>query len=52
MDGVAEIFKQIGPWIKPYVELAIDFFFRRRLRHPKVEEAAGIGSMSFGVPEF
>ncbi len=46
LDDVAEIFKQIGPWIKPYVELAIDFLFRR-LRHPKVEEAVGITSMPF-----
>ncbi len=45
LDGLTEITKHIGPWIKPYLELALDALFR--LRHPEIEEAAEMVNVPF-----
>ena len=39
-----EVFKHIEPWIRPYIELALDVLFRLR-RHPEIEESAEMVSV-------
>ena len=43
-EGFGEVFKHIGPWIRPYIELALDVLFRL-LRHPEIKEAAEMVSV-------
>ena len=46
LEGFGEAFKHIGPWIKPYLELAVDVVFRRfGLRHREIDEAAEMMSV-------
>ena len=49
LDGLIEIPKHIGPWIKPYLELALDVLFRL-LRHPEIDEAAEVVSLDWFQP--
>ncbi len=49
LDGLMEIPKHVGPWIKPYIELALDVLFRL-LRHPEIDEAAEVVSLDWFQP--
>ena len=48
-EGFGAVFKHIGPWIKPYLELALDVLFRL-LRHPEIDEAAEVVSLDWYQP--
>ena len=49
LGDLMEIPRHIGPWIKPYLDLALDFLFRL-LRHPEFDEAAEVVSLDWYQP--
>ena len=48
-DGLLEVTKNAGIWIKPYIELAVDTLFHLR-RSPEIDDAVAVVSLDWFQP--